>query len=343
MLSSNVFLIARFSVFKIVRPLILIAFLAFSAAHPVAAQASDVHSETKVDSHSWLSPKSHREMDDHQIPTTTWVNSTGQVKFCLLCIHGLGLNSRSFEDFGRQMSKQGAAIYAIDVRGFGQWQQIEGHSDIDFANTLADIQKTLKFVRQSYPRTSVFILGESMGGAIALRATAMYPDLVDGVVSSVPAGDRFRQTETEVKVATQLIAGGNKKHNIGKQVVAQATQSLEMRSHWENDERNRLDFSPNELIRFQKFMNENHEVIKAITTTPVLVVQGSDDQLVKSRSTWELFSELLVKDKTFLTVPCEHLVFEEQEHADKVLNDRINKILAVWLTSHISSEFGVKE
>ncbi len=319
--------------FKIVRFLILLP--AFSvAAEAIAAPPPDAHSETKVHSHSWLSPKSHSEIDDHQIPTATWVNPKGQVKFCLLCIHGLGLNSHSFDQFGKQMIKQGAAVYAIDVRGFGQWRQIEGHSDIDFANALTDIQKTLQSIRQHYPRVPVFLLGESMGGAIVLRATAMYPDLVDGLVSSVPTGSRYKQTGTEFKVATELVTGANKKHDIGKQVIAQATQNAEMREHWENDERNRVDFSAKELVRFQKFMNENHEITKAITNKPILLVQGCNDELVKSNSTWELFNELLVKDKTFLSVPYEHLIFEEQEHADKGLNDTVNRLLAVWLTAH---------
>ncbi len=318
--------------FKIVRFLILLPVAV--AAEAIAAPAPDAYSKTKVHSHSWLSPKSHPEIDDHQIPTATWVNPKGQVKFCLLCIHGLGLNSHSFDQFGKQMIKQGAAVYAIDVRGFGQWRQIEGHSDIDFDNTLTDIQKILQSIRQRYPRVPVFLLGESMGGAIVLRATAMYPDLVDGLVSSVPAGSRYKQTGTEFKVATELVTGANKKHDIGKQVIAQATQNAEMREHWENDERNRVDFSAKELVRFQKFMNENHEITKAITNKPILLIQGCNDELVKSNSTWELFNQILVKDKTFLSVPYEHLVFEEQEHADKGLNDTVNRLLAVWLTAH---------
>lgn len=306
----------------------LVAFTITAAGTDVRAQ--DVHS------HTWLSPKSHPDIDDHQIPTATWVNADPKVKakFCLLCIHGLGLNSRSFESFGKQLAQQGAVIYAIDVRGFGQWQQIEGHSDIDFANTLTDIQKTLKLIRQRYPRLPVFILGESMGGAIALRATAVSQESIDGVISSVPAGDRFKQAGTKLKVAEELLSGDNKKHDIGKRVIAQATQDSELRDHWENDERNRLDYSAKELLHFQKFMNENHEIVQAITKTPILLVQGCNDRLVKSTASFELFDELPVKDKTFLSVPYEHLIFEEQEHADRRLNETTNKILMVWLQAH---------
>lgn len=319
---------------NLIKFLVVLYVLIVGTAVVWADSSSDGHTNARVHSHSWLSPKSHPDIDDHQIPTAIWANPQGHIKICLLCIHGLGLNSRSFEHFGQQTAKHGVAVYAIDVRGFGQWQQIEGHSDIDFANTLTDIEKTLLSIRQCYPGVPVFLLGESMGGAIALRAAAMYPDLVNGLISSVPAGDRFKQTETEMKVATEFLSGRNKKRGVGKEVIAQATQNLEMREHWENDERNRLEFSPEELIRFQKFMNENHEVIKAITATPVLIVQGCDDRLVKAHSTWELFDDLLVKDKTFLSLSCEHLIFEEQEHASPALNNAVNRLFTAWLTSH---------
>lgn len=64
-----------------------------------------------------------------------------------------------------------------------------------------------------------------------------------------------------------------------------------------------MDFSANELVRFQKFMDENHEIIKEIMTTPILFVQGCNDRLVKSKSTFELFDDVGVKDKTLLSIP----------------------------------------
>lgn len=298
-----------------------------------ASPENDPHKAAQH-SHTWLSPKSHPEEDVHDVPTVKWVNTQKPIKFALLCIHGLGLNKESFESFGNQLVKHGGAIYAIDVRGFGQWREIAGHSDIDFANTLADIQRTLQSIRQRHARVPVFLLGESMGGAIALRAAASCPDLVDGLISSVPGGDRYNQTATKLKVATHLLSGGEKKHDVGRHVIIQATDDQEMQEHWANDERNRMDFSANELVRFQKFMDENHEVIKGITSTPVLFVQGCNDRLVKSKSTFELFDEVGVKDKTLLSIPYEHLIFEEQEHADKKLNESTIRLLEVWLTAH---------
>ncbi len=293
-----------------------------------------------ISSHKWMSPSSHRDSDVHEIPLEMWIVPQTKPVCCLLCIHGLGLNSKSFESFGRHMASHGVITYAVDVRGFGRWLQVEGHSDVDFANCLQDIKHTLQNIRKQHPGLPVFLLGESMGGAIALRATAMYPDLIDGLVSSVPAGDRFSQKKTDLKVALQFLSGRNRKHDIGTSVMTQATTDDEKREHWANDPLNRTNLSAEELLRFQKFMNENHEMAKQITKTPVLFVQGCEDRLVKPEGTWELFNEQPTRDKTFIAVPSEHLIFEEQEHDTEAFKESSAKLLMAWMFQHVPEQAG---
>src|SRR5215475_6538644 len=65
-------------------------------------------------------------------PCISWVNPLIRPRVALLCVHGLGLYSGSYQDFGTRASKRGVAVYAIDVRGFGSWMKAEGHQQIDF-------------------------------------------------------------------------------------------------------------------------------------------------------------------------------------------------------------------
>ena len=82
------------------------------------------------------------------------------------------------------MAKRGVATYAIDVRGFGSWMKAEGHEEVDFQACLNDVKTALETIHAAHPGLKVFLLGESMGGAIALRAASMYPQLIDGLISS---------------------------------------------------------------------------------------------------------------------------------------------------------------
>jgi alpha-beta hydrolase superfamily lysophospholipase len=266
-------------------------------------------------------------------PCVSWIDYSRDPKAVILCVHGLGLHNGTYADFGKRMCQYGYAVYAIDMRGFGSFMESKGEQRVDFDGCLEDIHSTLKVLHRLHPGLPVFVLGESMGGAIALRATAEYPDLIDGLVSSVPSGDRFKQGKSELKVALHLLDGANKPFDVGEDVVEQATQKPELRAAWSNDPLARMDLTPKELIQFQRFMNQNHEMARLITTRPVLVVQGCKDRLVRPEGTVELYNELGTTDRQLeLIANGEHLIFEENQFTDEGI-----ATLCKWLDSHTPS------
>ena len=272
-------------------------------------------------------------------PCLSWVDSEQPVRAVLLCVHGLGLHNGTYDAFGKRLSKLGYAVYAIDVRGFGSWMAAQGREKVDFDGCMEDVKSTLKVVHRAHPGLPVFILGESMGGAIALRACAQFPELVDGLISSVPAGDRFKQGQTKLTVAFHLIADPNTPFDIGTSVIKQATAKPELRDSWGNNPLSRLKVSANELIQFQNFMNQNHKFAVLIKDRPVLFVQGCDDKLVRPEGTVELYNRLATKDRQIELIPkAEHLIFEEAQFTDREV-EIVNK----WLTSHLSSTKGVSQ
>ncbi len=265
-------------------------------------------------------------------PMITWQNPDKPARCVLLCIHGLGLYNKSYEDFGKRMADSGIAVCAIDVRGFGSWMAAKGRESVDFDGCLADVKATLKVLHRVYPHLPIFLVGESMGGAIALRATSMYPDLVSGLISSVPSGDRFQQRRTALRVAVHLLSSPDKPFNVGEGVVEQATEKQELRDAWLNDPLDRLNISARELLQFQGFMNQNHDSAKAIMDRPVLIVQGCKDHLVKPEGTVELYNELGTRDRQLILVPrSEHLIFEANQCPDDVL-----KVVTDWIDAHLT-------
>jgi alpha-beta hydrolase superfamily lysophospholipase/thiol-disulfide isomerase/thioredoxin len=298
---------------------------AMTAATPLSVMAKDKSDNATNSSADAVSAGSH------SAPCISWVNPMVKPRLCLLCIHGLGLYSGAYQRFGMRMAARGIATYAIDVRGFGSWMKAQGHEQIDFKGCLDDVKVALQSIRQANPGVPVYLLGESMGGAIALRAASMYPELIEGLISSVPAGDRFQQKKTDLKVALEFLKGRHKQFDIGKQIVGQATQNDKLKKDWEDNPLDRMDLSAEELIQFQKFMNENHDAAKEIKDDPVLFVQGSEDKLVKPEGTWDLFNEVANTDKYFIAVPSEHLIFEEgQDHTQK-FDSRVSNIAANWM------------
>lgn len=290
--------------------------------------AKDV--EPKVEPKS-VSPEGATQKFRGNAPCLTWIDPDVPLRAVVLCIHGLGLHNDAYEGLGKALSKRGFAVYAIDVRGFGSWMDAKGRETVDFQGCLDDVGKTLKAIHRAHPNVGVFLLGESMGGAIALRAAAMYPQQVAGLISSVPAGDRFQQGKTALKVALHMLDSPNKPFDVGSGVIKQATTNQELQESWKNDPLNRLKLSAKELMQFQNFMNQNHDSAAQITTTPVLIVQGCRDRLVKPEGTVELYNELPVRDKQLVLVhDSEHLIFEEQQFNESVID-----LLSKWMAERL--------
>lgn len=263
-----------------------------------------------------------------EVPCQAWVPKGSQPKAVLLCVHGLGLNSGSYAEFGQQMQKEGIGVFAVDVRGFGTWMRLEGKEKCDFESCISDVEQALRVLHQAYPNKRIFMLGESMGGAIAMRVAAEHPELVDGLISSVPSGDRFHNMKNKLKVALNLVTlRANKEIDVGTKVIEQATVNEDLREKWKDDPFNRLKLSSKELIQFQNFMNENHETAKKIDRMPVLFLVGLNDKLVKPQGTVDLYNRITTEDKQLATIKsAEHLIFENH----KVSNE-LKGYLVHWL------------
>ncbi len=274
-------------------------------------------------------------------PEIAWGTHLNNPKAIILCIHGLGLHKATYDEFGKALASQNIEVHAMDIRGFGDWY-LKGKDQLDFAGAMGDIKAVLSRLHEHRPGVPVYLLGESMGGAIALQAAAQSPELVQGLISSVPSGDRWTGLGDDLKVGSHVLFGGfNKRFNVGQHVVTHATDKPDLQSRWEGDPSCRAQFSPSELIQFQNFMKQNNEAAGAIKTLPVLVVQGAQDKLVRPGGTWNVWEHLSTPDKqVVVSKTAEHLIFEFGQ-----FNDDDIKFVSNWLNKKLSArpETGIIE
>lgn len=302
-------------------------------AKTIAVDAIPLNEAKDLPRSAKLAPVKDSLLQDAQkIPFISWVDNSQPTDAVLLCIHGLGLHKGTYENFGKRMSQIGVPTYALDIRGFGEWQD-DLKTGLDFEHSLDDIQIVLQSIKKKYPDKKIIILGESMGGAIALRAAAMYPDLISGLISSVPSGDRFGSSDTKLKVGLHAVLKGfNKPMDIGTDVVGKATKKEDLRETWSKDKLGRMNLSPKELMQFNSFMEKNFLVAKEIKTMPVLFIQGANDKLVHPEGTWKLFDSLTTdKRQMVFSKAAEHLIFEESQFSDEDLN-----FVERWINKNVS-------
>ncbi len=201
---------------------------------------------------------------------------------------------------------------------------------VDFDQCLNDLSTVLKIIDKDNKDLPIFILGESMGGAIALQLTSEYPNLVTGLICSVPAGSRYKASSTNLDVAIHLVKGINRPFDIGTKIVGQATKEERLRKEWSADPFNRLYLSPKELLEFASFMSKNKTSASKIKNTPVLVFQGVQDKLVKAKGTLEIYNSIASQDKDLVLIgSSEHLIFENTKCPLSALSGILG-----WMQSH---------
>jgi acylglycerol lipase len=123
--------------------------------------------------------------DGTALPLRAWLPD-GEPSAVILALHGLNDYSNAFALPAPGLTAQGIAVYAYDQRGFGAAPR-RGHWAGDGAME-SDATLAAALLRQRYPDTPLYLLGESMGGAVAvLAATGPAPAPVDGVILAAPA------------------------------------------------------------------------------------------------------------------------------------------------------------
>ena len=126
--------------------------------------------------------------DGQVLPLRKWLPE-GRVKAVILALHGFNDYSNAFQMPATEWARDGIATYAYDQRGFGRAP--ERGLWPGRAALAADAAAACGILRRLYPGVPLYLLGESMGGAVAAVAMtgesgAPIPD-VDGVILTAPA------------------------------------------------------------------------------------------------------------------------------------------------------------
>ena len=127
----------------------------------------------------------HAVMDDgYRLPLTRWT-SVGNTRAIVLAVHGLNEYSFVFDSLGQYLSSHGITLIAYDQRGFGN---SAGQGLWHGSERLGrDLVAVTELVREQHNDIPLYLLGESMGGAVVLSSLASTHLDVDGSILLAPA------------------------------------------------------------------------------------------------------------------------------------------------------------
>jgi len=267
----------------------------------------------------------------------TWLTS-GDPKALILCVHGLGLCSNGFEDFGEHMAQRGFNCIAVDIHGFGTEDERE---PIDLDGTLVDLRGLLSTIRAQYPGKPIFVVGESLGGSMAIRLAALEDGQLAGIICSAPAWKVCKQKRTVCKAVASWFQPQQRLTWIAEALMDEATNNPLLKKHWIEDPTHRLQMSPKEQIEVNKFVRRTPRFLSSIIHTPVLFVQRVNDRLVQPQAVAQMFAALPTRDKEFLLINgSDHLIVEEGQGDGFTIDEIGDWMEGARLSSNLRNDAG---
>jgi len=121
--------------------------------------------------------------DGAHVPYRLWLPK--RPRAALLLLHGACDYSGAFDSIGAKLARAGFAVMAYDQRGFGATQSRGRWAGGE--RLAQDVREAAEFFRtRTKPGVPLFVLGESMGGAVAIHAAALTDIDVAGLVLMAP-------------------------------------------------------------------------------------------------------------------------------------------------------------
>ena len=124
--------------------------------------------------------------DGYVLPLSVW-KPAGDARAVVLALHGMNDYRHAFADVGVSLAASGIATYAYDQRGFGEteWRGIWAGAE----RMVLDMETTAALIRDRHPGVPLYLMGESMGGAVLLASLGHNPGPQDvsGMVLVAPA------------------------------------------------------------------------------------------------------------------------------------------------------------
>lgn len=114
----------------------------------------------------------------------TW-NPTGEARANIVILHGTAMHSGVYAEAATALTTAGYRVFAYDLQGWGrsEGKGADGYVD-SFDDYAKDLYRVLNKMKLRYPGVPNFVMGESLGGTIALYSVLKKNLSFDGIITS---------------------------------------------------------------------------------------------------------------------------------------------------------------
>jgi acylglycerol lipase len=251
----------------------------------------------------------------------------------VVIVHGAGEHGGRYAYVAERLVDEGHGVYALDHRGHGR---SDGpRALIDRMDTLvADLRLFVARVQEEDGRRP-FLVGHSLGGAVALNYAIAHSNTIEGLVVSGPAvaTEAVPAPLKAITAALSKLAPKLPAYQIDAELISRDPEVIR---DYREDPLNWTGKLPartlGEIMRSMDAMEDQ----VAYLTVPLLLMHGSEDGLCPVAGSRMVHAGAASRDKTLKVYDgLFHEIFNEPERA-QVVDD-----LAAWLAQRSREPVGV--
>ncbi len=237
----------------------------------------------------------------------------GEARATIVALHGFNDRKAAFLPLGTIAADAGVRLIAYDQGGFGANAEASGWVGTD--QLVADLWAWIEEARRLSPGRPVFVLGESMGAAIAMSALARPgAPSVDGLILAAPgvwAGDQLNPL---FRATLALVAATIPDLDLSAEdLEIQASDNIPMLIALGRDPLYLPTAKARALYGLVTIMDRGLEGAPNLTM-PRLVLIGARDEVVPPRAFEAFLDSLVPADCTVVRYPDGwHLLFRDLE------------------------------
>ncbi|KAK1386951.1 Caffeoylshikimate esterase [Heracleum sosnowskyi] len=280
-------------------------------------------------------------LKDQEIFCKSWLPEPDvQIKGALCFCHGYGDTCTFFfEGIAKQIASCGYAVYAIDHPGFGLSEGLHGYvsSFDDIVDNVIE-QFTIIKGRPEIRGLPHFLLGQSMGGAVAIKALLKEPGEWDGLVLVAPMCKIAEEVMPPAPIANALIMLA-KVLPKAKLVPQQDLAELAFRDVNKRKLASYNVICYNDQTRLRtavELLNTTKDIESQLhkINSPLLILHGAADKITDPKISEFLYERASSEDKTLKLYEDGYHCILEGEPDERIFT--VIQDIVTWLDSRCS-------
>ncbi|TQD85277.1 hypothetical protein C1H46_029196 [Malus baccata] len=268
----------------------------------------------------------------------SWLPATSRPKAIVCYCHGYGDTCTFFfEGIARKLSSNGYGVFAMDYPGFGLSEGLHGHIP-SFDRLVDDVIEHYSKVKEQpeLRELPTFLFGQSLGGAVALKAHLKQPSAWNGAILVAPMC-KISEDMVPPWILTQILIGvakflPKKKLVPQKNLAEAAFKDLKKR---EMTAYNVISYKDKPRLQTAiEMLRTTEEIERRLeeVSLPLLILHGEADIVTDPSVSKALYEKASSSDKKLiLYMDAWHSLLEGE--SDAMINQVFSDILS-WLNEH---------